>query len=87
VVECTKNQIAPPFGKADCLLKYGEGFDQEIAIITQAEKWKIVEKTGNTYSYKGDKLGVGINNAANKLKKDEKLRDKLMASIKEIGKW
>jgi len=86
-VEFVKNQVAPPFKKAECELEYGKGFNQPLAILTQAEKWGIVERDGNTYRYEGKKIGGSIAYAVAKLDDDDELREKILCAIRDEGKW
>lgn len=74
VVECKKNQIAPPFRKADVVIDYGHGINGEIALLTQGVADGIVEKSGHFYIFGKYNLGNGLANAAKKLKEDETLR-------------
>jgi len=76
VVECKKNQIAPPFRKAEVLIDYGHGINQEQALVAQGVADGIIKKAGNAYEYKGEKLGgQGLPAAAKALKKDTEKRD------------
>jgi recombination protein RecA len=86
-VECVKNQIAPPFIKAEADVVYGKGFNQAKAILVQAEKWGLIEKDGNAYVMDGIKIGKGIDTAAAKLPSYPEIELKLIEAIREKGKW
>lgn len=86
-VEAKKNQIAPPFRRGDAHIRFGKGFDRERALITRGEVLGLVKKSGNTYTYTGAKLGVGIANAVKRLRKDTTVRDTLAAAIRDAEGW
>jgi recombination protein RecA len=60
IVECRKNQIAPPFEKGVAMIRYGKGFDQIRALVVQAIADGIIDKSGTWYSYGDEKLGQGL---------------------------
>ena len=62
-VKVIKNKVAPPFRKAEFDVLYGEGISLEGEIIDQGVILDIVEKSGSWYSYKGEKIGQGKDNA------------------------
>ncbi len=68
-----KNKVAPPFKIAEFDIIYGEGISYEGDILNNAIKYGVVKKTGNTYSFENQKLGVGLEAAREKLKEDKKL--------------
>ncbi len=68
-VKVVKNKVAPPFRSAEFNLIYGVGFDTIMCWLDKAVEEKVVEKTGAWYSYKGERLGQGIDNARNLLAK------------------
>jgi recombination protein RecA len=67
-VKVVKNKVAPPFKQADFDIFYGEGISREGEIIELGVNYKIVEKSGAWYAYKGDKIGQGKDNAREYLK-------------------
>lgn len=62
-VKISKNKLAPPFQVAEFDIIYGEGISKELELINLGEQYKIIEKSGSWYSYKGNKLGQGADNA------------------------
>ncbi len=68
-----KNKVAPPFRVAEFDIMYGEGISYESDVLVAAMKYGTVVKTGNTYSFEGQKLGVGMEAAKAKLKEDKKI--------------
>lgn len=81
-----KNKVAPPFKIAEFDIMYGEGISYEGDVLNVAIKTGVVKKTGNTYSFEDEKLGVGLEASREKLKEDKKLlgeiKKKTLVSIK-----
>ena len=72
-----KNKVAPPFKIAEFDIMYGEGISYAGDILNTAIKYGAVAKSGNTYSFEGEKLGVGIEASREKLKEDKNLLNKI----------
>ena len=72
-----KNKVAPPFKIAEFDIMYGEGISYAGDILNTAIKYGTVAKSGNTYSFEGEKLGVGIEASREKLKEDKNLLNKI----------
>src|SRR3954465_14747368 len=62
-VKVVKNKVAPPFREAEFDIMYGEGISREGDLIDQGAERKIVEKSGTWFSYEGERLGQGRENA------------------------
>src|SRR5258706_11714807 len=62
-VKVVKNKVAPPFREAEFEIMYGQGISREGEIIELASAHGIVEKSGAWYSYKGNRIGQGKDNA------------------------
>ncbi len=62
-VKVVKNKVAPPFREAHFDILYGEGTSREGEIVELGVQNKIVEKSGAWYSYNGEKIGQGKDNA------------------------
>ena len=58
-VKIVKNKVAPPFKRAEFDIMYNEGISVAGDVLEVGVETKVIEKSGNTYSYKGEKLGVG----------------------------
>lgn len=58
-----KNKVAPPFRVAEFDIMYGEGISKEGTLIDIASDMEIVKKSGAWYSYKGERIGQGRENA------------------------
>jgi recombination protein RecA len=67
-VKVVKNKIAPPFREAHFDILYGEGTSREGEILDLGSDAKIVEKSGSWYSYNGERIGQGKDNARTYLK-------------------
>ncbi len=84
-VKVVKNKVAPPFREAEFDIIYGQGISREGDLIDLAVTNTVVEKSGSWYSYKGDRIGQGRDNARQFIKDnpdffrriDIELRDKL----------
>ncbi len=72
-----KNKVAPPFKIAEFDIMYGEGISYAGDILNAAIKAGTINKSGNTYSFEGEKLGVGAEAAREKLKEDKQLLNKI----------
>lgn len=68
-----KNKVAPPFRIAEFDIMYGEGISYEADVLNTAIKYGVVSKSGSSYSFGEEKLGVGFDNIRGKLKEDKKL--------------
>jgi recombination protein RecA len=62
-VKVVKNKIAPPFKEAHFDILYGEGTSREGEILDLGSEVKVVEKSGAWYSYNGERVGQGKDNA------------------------
>jgi recombination protein RecA len=67
-VKVVKNKVAPPFREAEFEILYGQGISREGEIIDIGSAQNIVEKSGSWYSYKGERIGQGKENAREFLK-------------------
>ncbi len=72
-----KNKVAPPFKIAEFDIMYGQGISYEGDVLNVAIKFGVVKKAGNTYGFEGQKLGVGLEAAKEKLKEDKKLLEEI----------
>jgi len=85
-VKIVKNKVAPPFREAEFDVMYGEGISREGDLVDQGVERKIIEKSGTWFSYGGERLGQGRENAKAFLKQNADMaaviEDKLR---KEMG--
>jgi recombination protein RecA len=70
VAECVKNQIAPPFRKADFTITYGRGIDSEMSLLELGIEAKVITKTGAWYDVGERRIGNGIVNSADVLREE-----------------
>ncbi|MEU5988533.1 recombinase RecA [Spirillospora sp. NPDC047418] len=82
-VKVVKNKMAPPFRVADFDLLYGHGISREGGLIDLGVEHGFVRKSGAWYTYDGDQLGQGKENARNFLKANPDLADGIEKKIKE----
>ncbi len=81
-VKVVKNKVAPPFKVVDFDIMYGEGISKTGELIDLGVKAGIVEKAGAWFSYNGDKLGQGRENAKTFLKENPAIADEIEAKIR-----
>ncbi len=70
-VKVVKNKMAPPFGKVEFDLMFGEGISAEGDILDLGSKFEIVNKSGAWYSYKEERIGQGRENTIAFLKQPQ----------------
>ncbi|MFM1881057.1 MAG: hypothetical protein RLZZ344_1291 [Pseudomonadota bacterium] len=72
-VKVVKNKVAPPFKQAEFDILYGEGISREGEIVDLGAASDVVEKSGAWYSYQGDRIGQGKDNAREFLRQNPAL--------------
>jgi recombination protein RecA len=82
-VKVVKNKVAPPFKQAEFDIIYGFGISREGGLIDMGVEHGFVRKAGAWYTYDGDQLGQGKENARSFLKDNPDLSDELEKKIKE----
>ncbi len=82
-VKVAKNKVAPPFKQAEFDILYGEGISREGSLIDLGVDNAIVRKAGAWYTYEGDQLGQGKENARGFLRDNPDLADEIEKRIKE----
>jgi recombination protein RecA len=82
-VKVVKNKIAPPFREAEFDIIYGTGISKEGDIIDLGTAFDIVEKSGAWYSFKGERMGQGRENAKKFLVENADIRNQIVDLIKE----
>jgi recombination protein RecA len=82
-VKVVKNKVAPPFKQAEFDILYGEGISREGSLIDIGVDAGIVRKSGAWYTYEGDQLGQGKENARTFLKDNPDLSNEIEKRIKE----
>jgi recombination protein RecA len=82
-VKVVKNKMAPPFKTAEMDILYGVGVSREGGLIDLGVEQGIVRKAGAWYTYEGDQLGQGKENARNYLKENPDRAEEIEKRIKE----
>jgi recombination protein RecA len=88
-VKVVKNKVAPPFREAEFDIVYGEGISKLGELIDIGVENKIVDKAGAWFSYKGERLGQGRDNAKNTLRDNQAMLARVEAEVRAalgIGK-
>lgn len=82
-VKVVKNKMAPPFKQAEFDILYGVGISREGGLIDLGVEHGFVRKSGAWYTYEGDQLGQGKENARGFLRDNPDLADEIEKKIKE----
>ncbi len=82
-VKVVKNKVAPPFKVAQFDILYGEGISREGEIVDLGAELNIVEKSGSWYSYNGDRIGQGKDNAREFLRANPEIALEIENKIRE----
>ena len=82
-VKVVKNKLAPPFKQAEFDIIYGQGISREGGLIDMGVEHGFVRKAGAWYTYEGDQLGQGKENARSFLRDNPDLADEIEKKIKE----
>ncbi|MGA0881821.1 MAG: recombinase RecA [Burkholderiaceae bacterium] len=82
-VKVVKNKVAPPFKAAGFDILYGEGISREGEILDLGSEQNIVEKSGSWYSYNGDRIGQGRDNAREFLRQNPAMAFEIENKIRE----
>jgi recombination protein RecA len=78
-----KNKVASPFREAEFDIIYGEGVSKEGDLLDLGVAQNIVEKSGSWFSYKGDRIGQGRENARQFLKDNQDIRQALDLELRK----
>src|SRR5690242_2270138 len=85
-VKIVKNKVAPPFREAEFDILYGEGVSREGDLIDLAVAQNLVEKSGSWYSYRGERIGQGRENAKQFLRENVDVFKKVDTELrKQLG--
>src|SRR6266478_6617959 len=82
-VKIVKNKVAAPFREAEFDILYGEGISREGDLLDLAATHNVVEKSGSWFSYKGERIGQGRENARAFLKENKDTLAKLEAEVRK----
>jgi recombination protein RecA len=81
-VKIVKNKVAAPFREAEFDILYGEGISREGDLIDLAVSQNIIEKSGSWYSYKGERIGQGRENARTFLRENTDTRQTIDTEVR-----
>ncbi len=82
-VKVVKNKVAAPFREAEFDILYGEGISREGDLLDLAVNSNILEKSGSWFSYKGERIGQGRENARGFLKENKDTMAKLDTEVRK----
>lgn len=80
-VRVVKNKMAPPFRVAEFDIIYGQGVSQESELVELGQQYKFVQRSGAWYSYEGERIGQGRENARKYLLDNPKIAEKLRKQV------
>jgi recombination protein RecA len=81
-VKVAKNKVAPPFRECEFDIMYGEGISREGDLLDLATVQRVVEKSGAWFSYKGERLGQGRENAKQALRDNPEVLGRIEREVK-----
>jgi recombination protein RecA len=81
-VKVVKNKVAPPFRETEFEIMYGTGISKEGELIEIGVLHNMVEKSGSWYSYKGERIGQGKDNARTFLQQHPEIAKDIEAQIR-----
>lgn len=80
-----KNKMAPPFRTVEFDILFGEGISKVGDLIDLAVAMDIIEKSGSWYSYGGERIGQGRDNARNHLKENDAIRTQIEHAVRQAA--
>jgi recombination protein RecA len=83
-VKVVKNKCAPPFRQAEFDILYGEGISREGSILDVGVEHGLVKKAGAWYTYDGEQLGQGRENARKFLKEHDEVTAEIYKKVTEL---
>jgi recombination protein RecA len=83
-VKVVKNKLAPPFREAEFDILYGEGISREGDLIDLGVGQNLIEKSGSWYSFRGERIGQGRENARQFLRDNPATRDAIELELRKV---
>src|SRR5437660_11012748 len=83
-IKVVKNKVAPPFREAEFDIVYGEGVSKEGDLLDLGVAQNLVEKSGSRFSYKGERIGQGRENARQFLKDNPDIRQAIDTELRKV---
>jgi recombination protein RecA len=84
-VKVVKNKVAPPFRQAEFDIMYGKGISREGSLLDMAVEMTIVKKSGAWFTYDGEQLGQGRENAKNFLTENPEMMVEISEKVKAMA--
>jgi recombination protein RecA len=85
-VKVVKNKVAPPFRIAEFDLLFGQGISFEGDVLNTGTLLGVIQRTGNSYIFEGEKIGVGVEAAKAHLVEDKKLLNDIVKAVRAKAK-
>ena len=82
-MKIVKNKTAAPFREAEFDMMYGEGISQEGDLLDLAANRNLVEKSGSWFTYKGERVGQGRENAKQFLKENKDIAARIETEVRK----
>ena len=82
-IKIVKNKMAPPFREAEFDIIYGEGISKEGDLVDLGVQHNLIEKSGAWYSYKGERIGQGRENARQFLRDNPDIRQNIDTELRK----
>ncbi len=82
-VKVVKNKVAPPFRQAEFDIMYGTGISAEGELLDLAVQHNMIDKSGAWFSYNGDRIGQGRDNAKTYLKENPELAIEIESEVRQ----
>jgi len=83
-VKVVKNKVAPPFRKAELEIIFGKGISWSASLLDAGVKCNVIEKKGAWYTWSGEKIGQGRENAKAYLEQNAEAAKKIETQVREI---
>ena len=85
-VKVVKNKVAPPFKVVEFDIMYGEGVSKTGELLDLGVKASVVDKSGSWFSYEGERIGQGRENAKQFLRANPEIANKIEQVLRANGK-
>lgn len=85
-VKVVKNKLAPPFKVASFDMIFGQGISKTSCVLDLAIEFNLIQKTGSWFSFNGEKIGQGRENAKKYIEENTEVYDDLVKTIQELLK-
>ena len=82
-IKVAKNKVAPPFRTAEFDLIYGEGYSHVNSLLDMGVAFNVIDRSGAYFSYKGERLGNGKDNAKAFIREHPELANEIDGKIRE----